>query len=515
MGLVLLVPLAICLWDRRALELSRIWSQTEANGFIIAIVIALLFGSALAFLCRRGRGYPGVTEGYAIVTFGWVSLAFIAAVPLCVYFMSAAGGWISWHRAFTDAYFEVMSGFTTTGASILSDIEALPRSLLFLRALTHWLGGMGIITLAIAILPAMSVSGYQMFRGEVPGPSKDKLMPRLHQTASILWGVYVIFTVAETFLLMIGGMNFFDAVCHSFATMATGGFSNSNQSIAGYDSAFIEWIVIIFMYLAGVNFVLHFRAMRGDLRSMYIDREFVFYNGVILAAIVIVTCVLALHGLDSFEDTAQHFRHNPVSVDEFATHYTEEEAKLTSFPRTVRAAAFQTVSIATTTGFVTADFDLWPSFLLLLLLLLMFIGGCAGSTGGGMKMIRIMIVAKVAINQLRKLAQPRLVAPVKIGGKAIDDKMVINVLVFSVLFVALFVLVALAMTLFIPDLTTAAAASIATLANIGPGLSGVGAVQHYGWIPLPGKWILILSMLLGRLEIFTVLVLLRPGAWRK
>jgi len=516
MGLVLLVPLAICLWDGGWTDISSTWSHPETSGFVLAIVMAMVFGSALALACRSGRGYQGVTEGYAIVTFGWVSLTFIASVPLCVYFMAARGeGWGGLASAFTDAYFEVMSGFTTTGASILSDIEILPRSLLFLRALTHWLGGMGIITLAIAILPAMSVSGYQMFRGEVPGPSKDKLMPRLKQTASILWGVYVIFTAAETVLLMIGGMNLFDAVCHAFATMATGGFSNSNQSIAGYESAFIEWVVIIFMYLAGVNFVLHFRALRGDVRSMYTNKEFVFYNGVIIAAILVIACVLSLHGLDSVEATSQHYHHDTMSVEKFAAHYAAEEAKLNSFGRTIRVAVFQTLSIATTTGFVTADFDLWPSFLLILMLLLMLFGGCAGSTGGGMKMIRIMIVAKVAINQLRKLAQPRLVAPVKIGEEAIDDKMIINVVVFSVLFVALFVLVAVLMTLFVPDLTTATACSIATLANVGPGLSGVGAVENYGWIPLPGKWILIFSMLLGRLEIFTVLVIFRPSAWRK
>jgi trk system potassium uptake protein TrkH len=248
---------------------------------------------------------------------------------------------------------------------------------------------------------------------------------------------------------------------------------------------------------------------------MYTDREFLFYNGVIIAAIIVITLVLSLGGLDSFDETSQHFRHGEISVDEAAAHYTAEEAKIDSFGRTIRVAVFQTLSIATTTGFVTADFDLWPSILLILLLLLMFFGGCAGSTGGGMKMIRIMIVAKVAINQLRKLGQPRLVAPVKIGEETIDDKMIINVIVFSVLFVALFVLVAILMTLFVPDLTTAAACSIATLANIGPGLSGVGAVENYGWIPVPGKWILIMAMLLGRLEIFTVLVLFRPMAWRK
>jgi trk system potassium uptake protein TrkH len=516
MGLVLLIPLGIGLWDGWSSDGGSVLLLPEVSGFVLAVVLSLLFGSALALAFRSGRGYLGVSEGYAIVTFGWISLAFVAAIPLCAYFLATHsvehGGFA---LAFTDAYFEVMSGFTTTGASILSDIEAVPRSLLFLRALTHWLGGMGIITLAIAILPAMSVSGYQMFRGEVPGPSKDKLMPRLKQTASILWGVYLLFTAAETVLLMVGGMNLFDAVCHSFATMATGGFSNSNQSIAGYNSAFIEWVVIFFMYLAGVNFVLHFRALRGDVRSMVTNKEFVFYNGVIIVAIVVITGVLSINGLDSEQATSQHFRHDAMTSQEFSDHYAAQEETLDSFGDTFRVAVFQTLAIVTTTGFVTADFDLWPSFLLILLVMLMFFGGCAGSTGGGMKMIRIMIVARVAINQLRKLTQPRLVAPVKIGNEAIDDKMVINVMVFSILFVALFVLVATLMTLFVPDMTTAVACSIATIGNIGPGLSGVGAAENYGWIPLPGKWILIFSMLLGRLEIFTVLVIFRLATWRK
>lgn len=516
LGLVLVVPLAIGMYDGWSDGIAATLQLPEVSGFAVAILFSLIFGTALALLFRRGSGYPGVKEGYAIVTFGWFALAFVGAIPFFLYFMASRvgdGGGLLY--AYTDAYFEIMSGFTTTGATILSDVESLPRSLLFLRALTHWLGGMGIITLAIAILPTMGASGYQMFRGEVPGPSKDKLMPRLKQTASILWGVYLIFTAAETVLLMVGGMSLFDSVCHAFATMATGGFSNSNQSIAGYNSAFIEWVVIIFMYLAGVNFVLHFRALRGDFRSMVNNKEFLFYNGVIVVAVVVITCMLYFGNLDTVDATSQHFRSDPMTTVEFAEHYKAQDAKLETFGGTFRVAVFQTIAIVTTTGFATVDFDLWPSFLLILMVTLMFFGGCAGSTGGGMKMIRIMIVARMAINQLRKLTQPRLVAPVKIGEEAIDDKLIINVVTFSILFVGLFVVVAFLMTLFVPDLTTAVACSIATIGNIGPGLSGVGALENYGWIPLPGKWILVFSMLLGRLEIFTVLVIFRFSFWRK
>ena len=516
MGLVLFIPLGIAVYDHRHLSNYDILFTPHIMGFVGAILLSLIVGLLLVYLYRSGRDLQRIREGYAIVTFGWLTLAFISSIPLFLYFMSESGnGNYGIFAAFTDAYFEVMSGFTTTGASILSDIESVPRSLLFLRALTHWLGGMGIITLAIVILPAMGVSGYQMFRGEVPGPSKDRLLPRLRQTASILWGVYLLFTVMETVALMLGGMNVFDSVCHSFATMATGGFSNSNASIAGYHSDFIEWVIIIFMYLAGINFVLHFRALRGDVNSMFRNKEFVFYNGVILSCIVIVTIVLYAHGLAPADAAAEHFRNNPMNTEQFTAHYAVQSGFFESLYDTIRVASFQVVAIITTTGFATADFDLWPDFLRILLVCLMFFGGCAGSTGGGMKMIRVMLVFRVAINELRKLTQPRLVAPVKIGEGAVDDKMVINIVSFFILFIGLFVLTAILMTLFVPDLTTAVACSIATIGNIGPGLSGIGAVENYGWIPIPGKWILIFSMLLGRLEIFTVLIVFRRAAWRK
>ncbi len=516
MGLVLLVPLGIAIYDARSFDLSTLMAFAEIRGFLVAFFFALIFGTLLVTFFRKGRDLQGIKEGYAIVTFGWLALAFVASIPLLFYFINVrTTGWEGLPGAFTDAYFEVMSGFTTTGASILTDIEAVPRSLLFLRALTHWLGGMGIITLAIAIFPAMGVSGYQMFRGEVPGPSKDKLQPRLRQTASILWGVYMLFTAIETVALMFGGMDLFDSVCHSFATMATGGFSTRNASVAAYNSAYIDWVITIFMYLAGINFVLHFRALRGDLRGMFRDREFVFYTGVVTAAVIIITAVLYFVGPAPIDTAAASYRHDPMTTEQFTEHYAAESYKLDSFTGTFRIAAFQALSMVTTTGFATADFDVWPDFIRIVMVLLMFFGGCAGSTGGGMKMIRIMIVARVGINELRKLTQPRLVAPVKIGDSTVDNKTIINVVAFFILFIGLFVLTAILMTPFVPDLTTAIASSIATIGNIGPGLAGVGSIENYGWIPIPGKWILIISMLLGRLEIFTVLIVFRAAAWRK
>ncbi len=516
MGVALLVPMGIGIYDNRHLPLLKLFSVAEVFGFIPSILISIIIGTALVMLCRGGRNLQGIREGYAIVTIGWLLLAFLAAIPLFFYFLNEGGG--GFHElvtAFTNSYFEVMSGFTTTGASILSDIESMPRSLLFLRALTHWLGGMGIITLALVIFPAMGVSGYQMFRGEVPGPTKDKLLPRLTQTASILWGVYLLLSVAETLLLLIGGMNLFDAVCHTFATMATGGFSTKNTSIGAYNSDFIQWVIVIFMFFAGINFLLHFRALRGDFRSVVKNKEFVFYTTVIAIAIIIVTGVLYIHGPASEESASTHFRTSEMTAGEFHAHYVEQSDKLETLYHSFRVASFQTVSIVTTTGFTTTDFDLWPDFLRFLLVLLMFFGGCAGSTGGGMKMIRIKIVIRVALNELRKLTQPRLIAPVKIGDQIIDEHRLINVASFFILFIGLFVVTALLMTLFVPDFITAVTCSAATIGNIGPGLAGIGPIEHYGWIPIPGKWILIFSMLLGRLEIFTVLIALRPAIWRK
>ena len=251
LGIVLIVPFAIAAYDNRAFSLAELITTPEVGGFVIAVVLSLSLGTGLATLFRGGRYLQGIKEGYAIVTLGWLAVAFWCSLPFVFYFLAERGPDVSGLlRVFTDAFFEVMSGLTTTGATILTDVEAVPRSLLFLRSLTHWLGGMGIITLAIAIFPSMGISAYQMFRGEVPGPSKDKLRPRLAETVSVLWGVYVLLTAIQTLLLFFGGMDLFESVCHSFATMATGGFSTRNDSIAAFDSDFIHWVIILFMYLA-------------------------------------------------------------------------------------------------------------------------------------------------------------------------------------------------------------------------------------------------------------------------
>jgi len=516
LGLVLVVPLVLAAYDYRHLTFKEIASRPDVSGFMISVLLTVILGTVLVLSFRQARELQGVREGYAIVAVGWVSMTFFSCLPLFFYLAVQNGaGAESLLNCFTDAYFEIMSGYTTTGATILTDIEIVPRSLLFLRAVSHWLGGMGIITLAIVVFPSMGVTAYSMFRGEVPGPSKDKLRPRLAKTVSILWGVYVLFTGVETILLWIGGLSLFEAVCHAFATMATGGFSTENGSVAAYGSDFIHWVVIIFMYLAGVNFVLHFQALRGDFKSMTTNTEFKFYNAIIVGTIIVATTVLYFGGLAPREVASESYRSEPMSAEAFDEHYQHQDDKVETLYGSFKEATFQTIAIVTTTGFVTADSDLWPDFLRFTLVFLMFFGGCAGSTGGGMKMIRVMLISRVAWTQLRKMSQPRLVAPIKIGGRVIDDNRVVNVVAFFILFMILFVITGLLMTLFVPDLTTAVACSIATIGNIGPGLSGIGAVENYAWIPMPGKWVLILSMLLGRLEIFTVLIVFRPSVWRR
>ena len=518
MGVIMLVPMGISLWDERAMQGVAPFSNPETNAFLVAILGAVLLGTITTIFYRSHSEDQGVREGFAIVTIGWVTLALFAAIPFFVWFLydrgvtTLGGGML----AFTDAYFEMMSGFTTTGSTILTDIEALPRGLLFWRSLTHWLGGMGIITLALALFPALGVGGYHLFRGEVPGPKADRLRPRLKDTAMILWGVYVLLSGLEAALLMLCGMDWFDSLCHTFGTMATGGFSTRNASIGAWDSAAIDWVITVFMFLSGMNFLIHYRLIfKRDWSAVRENREFHFYLGTVVVATAIVTVALFVGGLPDAHISGQHFQHDPRTPAEHALHVSQEAEKVRTIGDSFRYGAFQVVSIVTTTGFGTADFDVWPSALGLLLLTLMFWGGCAGSTGGGMKMIRVLVTIKASVRELKKVVRPRLVSPLKIRRISLQEGMVANIVGFCVLFVGLFVFCSLLMSFFVPDATTAVSSVIAAIGNIGPGLAGVGSSQTFAWIPVPGKWVLILCMLLGRLEIFTVLVLFRTSFWRR
>ena len=441
-----------------------------AGGCAISLAAAILI-----WLLTRGPIELSRRDGFGVATFGWLSAAVFGALPYII------SGTIS-HPI--PAVFETMSGFTTTGASVLTDLESLPRGILFWRAMTHFLGGMGVLVLCAAILPFLKVGGMQVYRAEVPGPSKDRLTPRIASTAKLLWGAYLLFCALETVLLRFGGMSWFDAWCHTCATMATGGFSTRTASVGAYGSLYLETIIICFMFIAGTNFVLHLKLLKGRPFAYFRDPEFRIYLLFWLSACLILT-------LNVWGDTYE------------------------SFGESLRAAFFQGTSIMTTTGFCTADFDAWPETSRILLVLLMFVGGCAGSTGGGVKNIRVLVVVKALFREIFLYMRPAAVKKVKVGGATVKQESVSNIVAFLMIFVILFAVGSLIMTAFTPDLGTAVSCTIACLGNIGPGLNAVGATQNYAEIPSTGKAILVFFMLLGRLELYTVLVIFSPGFWKK
>lgn len=469
LSLFMLLPAGVALFYR----------EDDWKVFLISAIVVFLSGIFLSWIYGEEQEVKlKVREGFALVTFSWLAASVFGALPYWL------GGTFD---NFVDALFESASGFTTTGASVLTNIEAQSRAILFWRDFSHWLGGMGIIVLALAILPQLSVGGMQLMRAEAPGHSPERLRPRIAATAKRLWGIYLLLSVLEVLALYLAGMPLFDSFCHMFGTLGTGGFSTKTASIAAYhNNPAIEYIIIIFMFLAGTNFALHYRLANGQIKEVFKDSEFQFYLLVMATAFVLVT----------------------VSLLTF-------EEEIYPFGETIRYALFQVVSITTTTGYVTADFNTWPALAKGILFFLMFTGGCAGSTGGGIKHIRIIIMLKKAAQSLKQMLHPQAVIPVRLGNKVIPQDVVSGITNFFLLYVFLFVgftLIMLGMGL---DLVSAASAVAATLGNIGPGLGMVGAVENYAFLPDIGKLVLVLSMILGRLEIFTVLVLFLPSAWRK
>ena len=466
-SLSMVLPLGWSLWD----------GSSDGKAFLLSISAGLIF-SAVLFMAGKNADYNdiGVKDGFLVVSLSWIFASLIGALPFYI------SGTIP---TFAGAFFESVSGFTTTGASVLSDIEAVPRGILFWRSLTHWLGGMGIIVLSLAILPFLGVGGMELFKAEVPGPIPEKITPRIQQTALYLWGVYAFLTVAETVLLLLGGMNLFESLTHTFGTVATGGFSPLNRSVGQYGSAYFDWVITVFMFLSGINFVLHYRLLRGHFRPLARDDEFRTYLWIVLFCIAVISADLL-------------FRGNYDSIAE-----------------ALRYSAFQVVSIITTTGFATADFELWPSFTQLILLLLMFAGACAGSTGGGMKILRLLILSRHTRAELKRVLHPHAVISVKVGGKVIDTRIQSSVTSFLILYVAVFIAGVFFMTSLGMDMESAMSGVAASLGNVGPGLGSLGPMDNYSAVPEAGKWLFSLLMLMGRLELYTVLLLFFPGTWRK
>jgi len=457
------------------LTVSLIYGEQDFSAFLTSLVACMLFGSLLFLFTRRPKREISHREGFAIVAVGWIIVAFFGALP---YFLSGA------LASFTDAFFESASGFTTTGATVVTNIEALNHATLMWRCFTQWLGGMGIILLSIAILPLLGVGGMQLYKAEVPGPVTDKLKPRIGETAKILWKVYLLFTFVEFILLRAGGMGFYDAVCHSFSTMATGGFSTKNLSVEAYNSAYIDGVITFFMLLAGTNFALHYQFLKGNFKALIKDEEFRFY-----LLIIIFSVVLVMVGLVLFDG----------------------HGSLHAF----RLASFQVVSIMTTTGFSSVDFEQWTDAGKYFLLVLMFVGGCAGSTGGSIKVVRIYLLLKQGYRELYRLIHPHAVVHVKFNKGKVSPEVMDAILGFFFLYMILTVFAIVIMSFLGLDMMSAITSVAASIGNIGPGLGTVGPSDNFSAIPGFGKWILSFCMIMGRLELYTLLILFIPEFWRK
>ncbi len=455
------------------LLISWYHGEGEAASFLISMGICALAGLVLYLPFPQKRGDITRRHAFVIVSFGWLSASIFGALP---FFLTDA-------LTPLDALFESVSGFTTTGASVLTYIDDFPKGLHFWRTMIQWLGGMGIILLSIAILPFLGVGGMQLYQAEVPGPFKEKLRPRIAETAKLLWKTYLLISGLEATLLFAGGMSIFDSLCHTFTTMATGGFSTRGASI-GFYGHYHRIVIIFFMFLAGTNFSLHYRFLKGEYGGFWRDREFRFYLSVILVGIAAVAFDL---------------------ISEMGGNWGDK----------IEKAAFQVVSIMTTTGYATADFGKWPPFCQYLLFLLMFVGGCAGSTGGAIKCIRIFLLFKYAQQQLRRIIHPRAIGAIKMGEQTVSTSVLNGIMGMVILYMAIFVFASTAMSLMGLDVITSTSSVAATLGNIGPGLGKVGPAENYAHLPALGKGILIFCMLAGRLEVYTVLILLFPEFWRK
>ncbi|MDY9921300.1 MAG: TrkH family potassium uptake protein [Synergistota bacterium] len=449
----------------------------DIRAFAVSIAAGCLFSLTLFLFGYKARAKDmGTREAFAAVALAWIFASLQGCLPYI------AGGYIP---SFTDAYFEAMSGFTTTGATVLTNIEMNPRGILMWRAQTQWLGGMGIVVLTLALLPMLGMSVTQLFKAEVPGPVLEKISPRIQDAATMLWKVYMGLTVLGIIVLVSGGMSFYESICHIFTAVSTGGFSPRNASIAAYNSAYFDWALTIIMFLSGANFNLHLLAIKNRTLSPYKDPEFSFYVKTVFAASLAISFYLYTQG---FSQTVMH---------------------------ALRYGAFQVVSIMTTTGYVTADYSLWPPFTQVLLLSLMFVGGCAGSTAGSIKCIRIQVVFRQIAAEVKRFIHPHAAITVRVGNQTIESRMVASSATFIVLYVLIFVFSSIAVSATGEDLITSFSAVATTLGNVGPGFGAVGPVNNFASQNDAAKWIYSFCMLCGRLELYTILVLFSRDTWHR
>jgi trk system potassium uptake protein len=466
-ALFMIIPASIAIYK----------SETDAAiAFISVISGTLILSFIILFISRNwGSGRLSIKEGFFMVVSGWTISSLIGALPFYI------SGSVD---TFTDAFFETASGFTTTGATILTSIESLPASILFWRSLTHWLGGMGIVVLAVAILPVLGIGGLQLLKAEAPGPTVDKITPRISETAKVLWMIYLGMTIAQTLLLRLAGMSYFDALTHTFGTLATGGFSPRNDSVGAFNSAHIDAIITIFMVLAGINFTIHYRFLTGRTKNILKNTELKAY-----LLILAVTTLL-------------------ITSDLYKTTYH-------TLSQSFRYASFQAASIMTTTGYGTSDFIKWPAFSQIILFALMFFGACSGSTGGGIKVVRLVTLFKLGLHEMKYLLHPKAVMPLWMDGKVMKKDMVYSIAAFFFLYIFMLVLTALVCASSGIDITTSFTTALATVGNIGPGFGMIGPAENYAFYSDYVKWFLSFAMVVGRLEVYTVLIIFTKSFWTR
>ncbi|WP_313529489.1 TrkH family potassium uptake protein [Anaerotignum sp.] len=463
-GLFLTVPALLAVY----------YGEKEALfAFVLTICATILIGTILAKAEPKNKRIYG-REGFVIVALAWIIMSFFGAMPF--YFSGAIEGAVN-------CFFETVSGFTTTGASILTQIEGLPMSILFWRSFTHWIGGMGILVFMLAIMPAVDERSMHLMRAEAPGPVVSKLVPKVKSTAKLLYGIYVILTLVEVILLFAGGMPLFDSVVNAFSTAGTGGFAIKNASIAAYETPYFEYVITIFMFLFSVNFNLYYLLLIKDAKNAFRNEELRYYLIIILSAIAIITVNI----LNLYPTLESAFRH----------------------------AAFQVLAIISTTGFATANFDAWPELSKSLLVILMIVGACGGSTGGGIKISRLIILLKMAGREVRHIIHPRSVNIIKLDDHKVDEEIIRGVAGFIIVYLFLLFGSFLLISLDNFDFTTSITSVLTCLGNVGPGLSMVGPVENYSFFSDFSKLILCFDMLLGRLEIFPIVMLFAPSVWRR
>lgn len=455
------------------LLVALIYRESCTWSFLISIAVALVIGIPLAIICRTENSVIYAKEGFVIVALGWIAMSAIGALP---FFLSGE------IPSYVDAFFETVSGFTTTGASILTDVEAMSNGLLFWRSFTHWVGGMGVLVFIMAIIPKMSDRSIHILRAEMPGPIVGKLVPKARDTAKILYLIYIVMTVIEVIMLLCGGMSLFESLLHAFGTAGTGGFGIKSDSIAGYNS-YLQWVITVFMMLFGVNFNLYYLLLLKKPKTVFKSEELWFFVGLAVAATVAITInIYPLY--ESVSDS-------------------------------LRNAAFQVSSIMSTTGYTTADFNLWPGLSKSILLILMFSGACAGSTAGGFKLSRIVLLVKMIRREIKKLIHPRAVTSVRFEGKKVENHVLSGVAIYLALYIVCFIVVFLVLSVESFDLETNLTAAASCFNNVGPGLGGVGPASSYADYSAFSKIVLSLAMLFGRLEIYPLLFTLSPSTWTK